>query len=80
MKTVRLQYYALFREKAARESEEVQTTARTAGDLYEELAERYHFGMGAKHVRVAVNESFQGMDVELNPGDHLVFIPPVSGG
>ena len=79
-KNINLQYFAIFREKAGRPSESIQTLADTPGDLYHELAERYGFSLSAKHIRVAVNDEFSQMDASLNNGDTIAFIPPVSGG
>ena len=30
--------------------------------------------------KIAVNDEFSNWDIELNDGDRLVFIPPVTGG
>ena len=79
-KNITLNYFAIFREKAGRPSESVQTLADSPSDLYCELAERYGFNLASKHIRVAINDQFSSMDSPLNNGDTIVFIPPVSGG
>lgn len=80
MPKVRLQYYALLREQAGRQSETVETKAATPAVLYAELARRHGFRLPASQLRVAVNAAFSNWDRELRDGDEVVFIPPVAGG
>ena len=77
---IRVQYYALLREQAGRSSEVLQTRARTARELYAELAARYPFTLPVDMLRVAVNAEFGDWAQPLNGGDAVVFIPPVAGG
>lgn len=80
MKRIHLQYFAMFREQSGKSQEEVETSAVTAADLYEELRARYGFEMPSRLVRVSLNMSFAGLDAEIANGDSIVFIPPVAGG
>lgn len=80
MPRLRLQYYALLREQAGRQSESVETEARTPAALYAELSERHGFRLPASQLRVAVNAAFADWDSALRDGDEIVFIPPVAGG
>ncbi len=77
---VNVQYFALLREQAGRREETVATTARTAQELYLQLAARYRFTLPAEVLRVAVNAEFCEWSVPLKDGDAVVFIPPVAGG
>ncbi len=77
---IRVQYYALLREQAGRSEETVQTTARSAAALYDELRTRYPFTLARDSLRVAVNAEFGDWQQPLADGDTLVFIPPVAGG
>ena len=79
-KAVTIHYYALLREQRGVPQERLDTTAATAQDLYNELHDRHGFTLGADRLRVVVNEEFVGWDRPLNPGDVVVFIPPVAGG
>lgn len=79
-KNITVQYFAMFRETAGKDREEITTSADTARACYMELAERYGFNIGAGHIRVAINDEFGRLDQQLCSGDTLVFIPPVSGG
>jgi molybdopterin converting factor subunit 1 len=76
---IRVQYFAILRERAGRSSEEVETAASTAAALYAELRQRYDFPDPAS-LKVAVNDEFAGWQSKLTDGDRIVFIPPVAGG
>jgi len=77
---IRVQYYALLREQAGRSDETLNTRSRTPRELYAELAARYPFTLPAEMLRVAINAEFGDWSQPLNPGDAVVFIPPVAGG
>jgi molybdopterin converting factor subunit 1 len=76
---VRIEYFAILRERAGRSSEEVDTIAATAADLYEELRRRYPFP-DRSALKVAINDEFADWQAKLVEGDRVVFIPPVAGG
>ena len=77
---VRVQYFAVLREEAGRSEEEMDTSARTMGDLYEELRARHGFGLAREWLKVVVNEQFDEWTRPVREGDTIVFIPPVAGG
>jgi molybdopterin converting factor subunit 1 len=76
---VRIEYFAILRERAGRSSEEVDTNAPTAAELYEELRRRYPFP-DRSVLKVAINDEFGDWQTKLVEGDRVVFIPPVAGG
>ena len=80
MKEITIQYFAMFREKTQKDSELIKTQAETAQDCYLELEQRYGFNFKLGHIRVAINDDFSAMTQEIQSGDSIVFIPPVSGG
>ncbi|HEY8520598.1 MAG TPA: molybdopterin converting factor subunit 1 [Gammaproteobacteria bacterium] len=77
---VTARYFAAFRERAGREREVVATTATTAAELYDELAERYGFKDAMSRCKVAINDELVDWDAALRPGDEVLFFPPVAGG
>jgi molybdopterin-guanine dinucleotide biosynthesis protein A len=79
-KAIRVQYFAVLREQAGRREEAIETRARTAVDLYEELKHRYGFQLSAVQLKVALNNEFSDWQTPLRSGDAVVFIPPVAGG
>ena len=80
MIAVTARYFAAFRERAGRDREEVSTGARTAADLYGELARRHGFADSMTRCKVAINDELAAWDVELRSGDEVLFFPPVAGG
>lgn len=80
MTVVNLQYYAQLREQAGASSEQVQTTAASLHELYDELRVKHGFSLAADALKVAVNAQFSAWDRPLRDGDTIVFIPPVAGG
>lgn len=78
--TLRVQYYALFREQAGRSEESVRTAAATPAALYAELQARHPFQLLPAQLKVAINAEFCDWNAPLRNGDTIVFIPPVAGG
>lgn len=80
MISVTLQYYAQLREQARTSVEQLDTSATSLRDVYDELRARHGFNLPAEALKVAVNARFSDWDVTLRDGDTVVFIPPVAGG
>lgn len=78
--SLRVQYYALFREQAGRSEETIETRAATPAELYGELQTRHPFKLAREQLKVAVNSDFSDWNARLANGDTVVFIPPVAGG
>ncbi len=79
-KTIHLTYYASLKEERGVSDEVIETPALTAEALYQELQNRHRFRLSIKSLKVAINDAFSSWQTELKSGDHVVFIPPVSGG
>lgn len=77
---VRVQYFAILREEAGLSEENVETSAQTLAELYEELSARHGFGLARERLKVVVNEEFDEWTRPVRDGDIVVFIPPVAGG
>ena len=80
MMQVTARYFAAFREQAGTEAERVATRARTAGELYGELAARHGFADARVRCKVAINDELRDWNAELAEGDVVLFFPPVAGG
>ncbi len=78
--SLRIQYFALFREQAGRSEESLQTAAATPAQLYSELQARHPFKLAPEQLKVAINSDFADWNAPLRDGDTVVFIPPVAGG
>ena len=79
-KIIHLAYYAILKEQCGTDKETVTTNTATAQELYDELQTKYHFTLSTESLKVAVNDMFCSWETELKDNDHVVFIPPVSGG
>ena len=77
---VTARYFAVFRERAGRDTERVSTQALTAADLYGELARKHGFADSITRCKVAVNDELADWNVKLTAGDEVLFFPPVAGG
>lgn len=75
-----VQYFAILREQRGLSDESLETTAKTAAELYQQLLNAHRFTLDAQLVRVAVNNNFSDWNTELKDGDTIIFIPPVAGG
>ncbi|MCC7015753.1 MAG: molybdopterin converting factor subunit 1 [Rhodospirillales bacterium] len=84
--TVRVLYFAYFRERAGRASEDVSPPAHvaTVALLMDWLKGQ---GEGRERafadpalVRVAVNREYVKVTHPIRPGDEVAFFPPVTGG
>ncbi|MBT8442922.1 MAG: MoaD/ThiS family protein [Gammaproteobacteria bacterium] len=79
MPSIRVEYFAILREKVGKSAENLQTSAETASALFDELAARHGFSNRAG-MKVAINDEFSDWNAALADGDSVVFIPPVAGG
>jgi molybdopterin converting factor subunit 1 len=77
---VTARYFAAFRERVGSDTERVSTSARTAAELYGELARRHGFADSMQRCKVAVNDELADWNVALAAGDEVLFFPPVAGG
>jgi molybdopterin converting factor small subunit len=79
-KTLRMQYFAAFREAAGRSGEELRSAAPTAADLYDEIALRHGFSFDRSILRVVLNDTIVPWTAEVRDGDTVVFLAPFAGG
>ncbi|MBK1875733.1 MoaD/ThiS family protein [Pelagicoccus mobilis] len=75
-----IQYFALLKDQRGLDEETIQSSAATANDLYQELAQTHGFTLPTTALKVAVNDDFASWETPLADGDSIVFIPPVAGG
>lgn len=73
-------YFGLLAERRGLAEERVETTSPTPLALYQELDARHRLGLAAADMRAAVNDEFAPWDHPLADGDHIAFLPPMSGG
>ena len=73
-------YFAILRELTGLDKETFSIKqGNKPGDVLRSINERHEIDLGI-NFKIAVNDEFSDWDVELNEGDRLVFILPVTGG
>ena len=79
---VRVKFFAILRERAgASEIEKEIAEHSTVGELWRRLQAEYpKLDVPGIKLLYAVNRNYVSVDEQLNEGDEVVFIPPVSGG
>jgi molybdopterin-guanine dinucleotide biosynthesis protein A len=77
---VTVEYFAVFRAQAKRASEEIALDGASLTEVYDRMRARHGFVLERDSIHVAINDVYASWDAVLQPGDRLVFIPPVSGG
>jgi molybdopterin synthase sulfur carrier subunit len=81
---VSIRYFASIREALGRGGEAIETGARSAGALRDELIARggaYAQALArGKAVRIAVGQVMAGDDAPIEEGAEVAFFPPVTGG
>lgn len=79
-KTVTVRYFAVFRDRAGRDSETVETSAVNTLALFRELTDRHGTGDPRGHCKVAINDVMADWDSPVTDGDDVLLFPPVAGG
>jgi molybdenum cofactor biosynthesis protein MoaC len=81
--TVRVRLFAILRERAGRESLEVELReGATVADAIERLSECEQLAelFARMPLRLAVNRAYADPETPLRAGDELALVPPISGG
>lgn len=79
-KKITMKYFALLREQRGLSEEQLETTASTYTQLYQELQQQYPLTLPVAMLKVAINNRFETLETLIKEGDEVVFIPPVAGG
>ncbi len=80
VKSIKVKYFASLREQAAIAEESLSTSLATYRELYQFLANQYHFSLADTLIKVAVDDEFADLDDAIQANVCIVFIPPVAGG
>jgi len=79
-KSLRILYFAAFHDVTGRREEPWRSGAATAGELYAEVAARYHFPFDRSVLQVARNDEIVPWSTRLEDGDSVAFLAPFAGG
>jgi len=73
-------YFAQLADLAGKPEESIELNSTSPCTLYNELKERYSFPHEFKQLQVAVNHQLSAHDAQLQDGDNIAFLPPMTGG
>ncbi len=79
-KTIFVAYFAVLKEERGVAEETLQTHAQNALELYQDLQAKHNLTLSPDSLKVAINDTFCSWESPIQTNDHIVFIPPVSGG
>jgi molybdopterin converting factor subunit 1 len=80
MKTIKVRYFAAYREETGTGSETVNTGAGTPAELFAECSSRHTGLQSYSAALVAINDEMADWNAALCEGDEVLFFPPVAGG
>ena len=80
MKTVKVCYFAMFREHAGIAAETLKLDADTAADVFELTRQRHGSSEPSAHCKVAINDEMADWTSPVEDGDTVLLFPPVAGG
>jgi molybdopterin converting factor subunit 1 len=73
-------YFATLRELTGLDEETFSIKdGNNPTDVLTSISKQHKIDVGT-NFKIAVNDEFSDWNIELNDGDRLVFIPPVTGG
>jgi molybdopterin converting factor small subunit len=79
-RSVRIRYFAAFRDAAGLDEERVETEAGTLAELFQERVS-VHAGLQPElQAKVAVNDVLVAWEDGFAEDDEVLFFPPVAGG
>ena len=80
MKTITVRYFAMFREQAGVDEEQIATDAETAAEVFEQTSDRHGSVEPTGHCKVAINDVMAEWSSPVSDGDTVLLFPPVAGG
>lgn len=80
MKSIKVKYFAMLRDKTNLVEEDLETELSTYRDLFQMLTNKYNFDLPESLVQVAVNNEFCRLDDQILDHSIVAYIPPVAGG
>jgi len=80
MKTLTVRYFAMFREHAGIDEENLSLEAETAADVFNATRDRHGSPEPSGHCKVAINDEMADWNSPVSDGDTVLLFPPVAGG
>ena len=73
-------YFAQLADLAGKAEEVREFSSITVMELYKQLAQEYQLPHKFSQLQVAINHELCAHKKELNDGDSIAFLPPMTGG
>lgn len=80
MNTLRVKWFAAYRDATGIAEESVHSPARNAAELFAEMTRRHRRLADYRRALVAINDEMKPWEAALSDGDEVLFFPPVAGG
>ena len=77
---IKILYFAQLADLAGKAEEVREFSSNTAMELYKQLAQEYQLPHKFSQLQVAINHELCAHKKELNDGDSIAFLPPMTGG
>ena len=77
---IKILYFAQLADLAGKAEEVREFSSITVIELYKQLAQEYQLPHKFSQLQVAINHELCAHKKELNDGDSIAFLPPMTGG
>ena len=77
---IKILYFAQLADLAGKAEEVRECSSITTMELYKQLAQEYQLPHKFSQLQVAINHELCAHKKELNDGDSIAFLPPMTGG
>ncbi|CAN5346624.1 MoaD/ThiS family protein [soil metagenome] len=77
---ISIRYFAVLRDQRGLSQETLDVDVSNVGELYALEQSTHGFSLNSDQIRFAVNGQYVEANQAIQPGDEVVFIPPVAGG
>ena len=77
---IKILYFAQFAELAGKTDEQRSLTDSSVAALYAQLQADYGFPHAFETIQVAINHQLSAHQTDLQDGDEITFLPPMTGG
>jgi len=78
--SIHMHYVAMLKDRIGLSRETITTEAGDPEQLYREISSRYQLPWPTQSLRPAINDRVSDWSAKLHDGDHVIFLPPPSGG
>ena len=77
---IKILYFAQLADLAGKAEEVREFSSITVMELYKQLAQEYQLPHKFSQLQVSINHELCAHKKELNDGDSIAFLPPMTGG